>query len=368
MARRRTDREIAERLHQLLNQQADLEGQLSGLGERLRAEVQVLEGTHDNERTEAGRRIDLDQVLELLGRLAVAPTEADAVEVIVSAARQLLPDTRGALCIHSSSGTEMAAVGVWDAEEQWNRPYRPGDNAVASPPKRLMGRNASGPTGRAETFPARGFGLELGELRVWAEGTEDALSPEELQGRGELLARSAGLVLAGMQLQENLRHHTVRDPLTGLFNQRYLLDTLAREIHQSLRTHQPMGLLMFDIDRFGPFNDEYGHECGDRMLQAISRHLLANFRESDVACRYSGERFALLLPRADKAATTRRGETVREAIEGLEIGGGRVTISAGVAACPADADCSDTLLAAAESGILLARQYGGNCVLAAERG
>jgi len=360
MPRNRTDQEITARIRELITRQEDLEDQLAGLTGHLRAEMESLAG---RDMDEAGpRNVELDHVLDLLGRLAVAPTEADAVEVIVSAARELLPGTRGALCMTGSNGADMTVVGVWDAEEQWNRPYQhePGD----TPPQRLSNRVAPGPTGPpAMQFPVRGFGLRIGELRVWPEPDPQTIGGEDLEGRGELLARGAGLVLAGMELQQRLRHHTVRDPLTGLFNRRYLLDTLQRELHRSRRGRTPLGLVMLDIDRFGQFNDDQGHECGDRMLRQIAELLQGEFRESDVACRYSGERFALMLPQSDLAATRRRADTLCSRIAGLRAGtDAGITVSGGVSGYPAHGDAADAVIAAAETGITLARQAGGNCI------
>lgn len=358
MARGRTTDEIAARLYELLNQQADLEHQLSGINQQLRGDIEALTGDRGPQ-APMPRNVDLDHILDLLGRLAVAPTESDAVEVIVGVARQLLPGTRGALCRAAETGDGLATVGVWDHDDQWNRPYR-GDPAAPADPRQVTGGASGGPTGTAETFPVRGFGLALGELRVWDEADSDSLPPDERHGRGELIARCAGMVLAGMYLQRCLRRNSVRDPLTGLYHQAYLLDTIGREIHRSRRIDGHLALVMFDIDRFGPFNDKHGAEQGDRMLEAIGEYMLHHFRTSDIACRYSGERFVLLLPDADITAARQRAETLRDAIGRLTIDGGRITISGGIAGYPEHGDQADDLIHAAEAGIIEARQAGGN--------
>ncbi|MGD8429519.1 MAG: GGDEF domain-containing protein [Ectothiorhodospiraceae bacterium] len=370
MGRKRTEKEIGTRLRELLIQQEDLQERLAALTGHLGAEVGALNGTYPDE-TPAEAELDLEQVLDLLGQLAIAPTEADAVEIIVTAARHLLPGTRGALSLRGED-EGLAVAGVWDSEEQWNRPYQNAEQS-ASPPARLTQQVTSGPTGEAVTFAVRGFGMRVGELRVWPEDMT-AVSPEKaaLESRGELLARSAGLVLAGMSLQRRLRHHTVRDPLTGLFNRRYLRDTLVREVHRARRNDTAVGLIVLDIDRFGQFNDRYGHHEGDRMLQALSGLLQGSFRGSDVCCRYSGERFALLLPEADLEGTGLRAEEIRAAIaqtriqrDGNDLDG--ITVSVGYAATPVHADNADDLIAAADSAIYLARQDGGNSARCAER-
>ncbi len=368
MAQERTDEEIWQRLGELLTQQEDLQEQLGGLTAYLRTEVTALGGSRE---TAPPRHVDLDHVLDLLGRLAVAPTEADAVDVIVSAARQLLPGTRGALFRGEDEQEPGVSVGVWDPDAQWNRSYQ--DRPTESPPRRLAGRVAAGPTGQARTYAVRGFGLRVGELRVWPEDDDAALTAEVLDGRAELLARSAGLVLGGMDLQRRLPHNTERDAMTGLFNRRYLLDTLDRELHAARRKRSRLSLVMLDIDRFGQFNDRYGHEAGNHMLERLADLMQRQFRASDVCCRYSGERFALLLPDTGAGDAVQRGNDLVTTIANLDCEFGHshldaVTVSAGGAVFPEHADNAADLIAAAESGIALSRQLGGNTLTLAERG
>lgn len=363
MPRKRSGEEIGERLRQLLIQQEDLRGQLAALTERMSDEVAELEhhgGSGGHEAPE--RRIGMDKVLDLLGHLAIAPTESDACEVIVSAARYLLPGTRGALCLAGDDGA-MAVAAVWDAEDQWNRPYRRREGG--SPPQRLAGRVSAGPTGQGWVYPARGFGLLVGELRVWPEN--DQAATEAVSGRCELLARSAGLVLAGMTLQRRLRDEAVRDPMTGLLNRAYFAEALPRELARAAAGGDETGLIMLDIDRFSLFNERHGPDAGDRMLSAVGATLMENAPDSGVCCRYSGERFAVLLPGHDRGAARTTAQTLCQALSALTVTDGegrdaRVSLSAGVATAPGCADNPADLIAAAEDGIFNARQRGGDTV------
>lgn len=358
MARRRTEEEIASRLHELLNQQADLEHQLASISTELRRDVEALTSAEDAPDSPSARHIDLDRVLALLSRLAVAPTETDATEVIVGAARELLPGTQGAICRPAGNNGALATVAVWDHGQQWHQGYRQADGSPA--PEGIKRGVNDGPSGEAEAFSIQGFGLSLGELRVWDSASAESLEPEDRQGRGELIARCAGLVLGGMHLQQALRVSSVMDPLTGLYHRGYFRETLEQECRRCHRRSENLTLLMIDIDRFGPFNDAHGPSQGDRMLQSIAEHMRLHARASDILCRYSGERFAIILPEALATTSQPRADDLRAGISRIEVDDGRVTVSGGLAAYPEHGLSGSDLIEAAETAIIEARHQGGD--------
>ena len=98
------------------------------------------------------------------------------------------------------------------------------------------------------------------------------------------------------QAEETLRHQVVHDPLTNLFNRRYLDEPLKRELSRVRRKHAPLGVIMLDLDHFKRFNDTFGHEAGDNLLQALGKFLLTHLRQEDIAARYGGEEFVLIMP------------------------------------------------------------------------
>ena len=154
----------------------------------------------------------------------------------------------------------------------------------------------------------------------------------------QTVAQQVSLSLANLRLQENLRDHSLRDPLTGLFNRRYLEESATREIHRAIRNNNSMGIIVIDIDYFKKFNDTYGHAAGDFVLVEVSQYLRNNTRNFDVACRYGGEEFVLLLPDVSLENTCLRAESIRKEIQSLNLKYEQqlleITISLGVASFP----------------------------------
>jgi diguanylate cyclase (GGDEF)-like protein/PAS domain S-box-containing protein len=175
------------------------------------------------------------------------------------------------------------------------------------------------------------------------------------------------------QLAENeklhalLREQAIRDALTGLFNRRYLEETLVRELAQAERDGAPLSLVMLDIDFFKRVNDTYGHMAGDHLLQALGGLLRSNSRQGDIACRYGGEEFVLVLPGTLTLDAAQRVEDWRmafqEACQALGIHDFPVTISAGVAAFPVHGRSAEALLDAADHALYDAKALGRNRVV-----
>src|SRR5262249_40432463 len=155
------------------------------------------------------------------------------------------------------------------------------------------------------------------------------------------------------QLREILRSQSIHDPLTGLFNRRYMEETLEREVHRARRAQRPMGVLMLDVDGFKQQNDTFGHDAGDAVLQRLSALLQGGWGKGDIACRYGGEEFVLVLPDASLDNAARRAEQLREAVNSMlivhhERSLGPITVSIGVAAFPDHGSDGQTLIKAAD--------------------
>ena len=188
----------------------------------------------------------------------------------------------------------------------------------------------------------------------------------------KILNEQRGVILAEVeQLQARLRETALRDPLTGLFNRRYLDSTLSREWARCQRDGVPMSLLVIDVDHFKSVNDRHGHAVGDGVLRALAASLLAVLRSSDVACRFGGEEFVILMPGADERVAMGRAETLRQTVESRPVriadATVAITVSIGVAsASPGDARPED-LFPQADAAVYAAKRTGRNRVELAPR-
>ncbi len=183
-------------------------------------------------------------------------------------------------------------------------------------------------------------------------------------------AENIALALANLRLRESLRHQAIRDPLTGLFNRRYLQETLERELYRVQRKQAGLGVIMLDVDHFKQFNDTYGHEAGDRLLAVLGRYLRGSIRAEDIACRYGGEEFLLVLPEISKDSLVDRAEAIRAGAPELEVEyHGQlltgITISLGLAWFPEHGTSGEQLVEAADKALYRAKRTGRNRVVLA---
>jgi diguanylate cyclase (GGDEF)-like protein len=172
------------------------------------------------------------------------------------------------------------------------------------------------------------------------------------------------------QRTEELQKQAIRDPLTGLFNRRYLDETLPREIHRALREEDGLAVVMIDLDHFKAFNDEWGHEAGDLVLLGVAEALLDGLRASDIACRYGGEEILVVMPGADAEEAVARISAISAQVRNMGASAmGRnlppVTFSAGVATVPEHGNNAEMLLRAADRALYMAKETGRNRVVVA---
>ncbi|QGG96580.1 GGDEF domain-containing protein [Actinomarinicola tropica] len=213
--------------------------------------------------------------------------------------------------------------------------------------------------------------LALQNARTFAlvqrEVEERRRAEDELRSANDALRRRMAEIEA---LQESLREQAVRDPLTGLFNRRYLLESLAGELSRCQRDDVPLALVLVDVDHFKVVNDTLGHEAGDGILIAIAELLRHRIREGDVACRYGGEEFVVVLPGTTLDVAAERADRWRKDLIGAVSPDGvdPVTISVGVAAAPGHGTTPRDLVRAADQAMYAAKAAGRDRVVIADPG
>jgi len=178
-----------------------------------------------------------------------------------------------------------------------------------------------------------------------------------------MVSEAVKLSLSNLKLREKLRQQATRDLLSGLFNRRYLDETLPRELHMAQRRNTPLSVVMLDLDHFKQFNDSFGHGPGDTLLREFGRILRENLRQDDIACRYGGDEFVLVMPDSSVADTRKRLEQIRVLVRELIIRYGEqllgtITLSGGIAQAPEHGTNAGELLRAADEAMYSAKQAG----------
>lgn len=219
-------------------------------------------------------------------------------------------------------------------------------------------------------FPILNDDQCLGVLGLGREKPNYEFTHDEIQS-GLLFASLTALVLNNAQLREALREQSIRDPLTGLYNRRYMEEALRQQLHRVTRQLHPLGIIMIDIDFFKRFNDNHGHAVGDALLRELGRFLQSHIRVEDIACRYGGEEFLLIMPDAALEVVQVRAEYLRQAVRRLRVRAADqsqqgITLSLGVAIYPQHGRNIEAVLRAADSALYRAKQEGRDRVVVAE--
>jgi diguanylate cyclase (GGDEF)-like protein len=169
-------------------------------------------------------------------------------------------------------------------------------------------------------------------------------------------------------LQTQLKEESIRDPLTRLYNRRYMEDALQREFAHATRDGYPVSIIMADIDHFKKVNDTHGHSAGDEVLEQLSQLFMANFRAEDIVCRYGGEEFLIVMPETSAETAFMRIDGIRKVLESipLKLSGAEVqiTLSAGIAVYPAEGSTIEQIVQKADQAMYQAKKEGRNRVIA----
>ena len=350
-------------------------GRVAGIFAAARDVTQLKHSQQELERTNQEVLL-LGQMTSLLQSCAVID---EAYPIIVATLERLFAGSSGRYYRLNAGGNLLEEVGVWGAPPSDTRAIIDPANCWAlrrgHPHARGFGDSINPPChylGAGERpyicIPLEAQGTVLGIIHLLVDGAD---SQPERRERTQHLALAAAdsisLALANLRLRESLHALSIRDPLTGLYNRRFMEESLERELSRMTRIDKPLAVAILDIDFFKPFNDNYGHDAGDAVLKEVA-HLMLGFRlGSDVACRFGGEEFVLVLPELGIEQAAKRLDRFRLAVSQLAVQHrGQVlptiTVSIGVAVFPGHGRLGKDLLKLADTALYRAKQAGRNRV------
>jgi diguanylate cyclase (GGDEF)-like protein/PAS domain S-box-containing protein len=311
--------------------------------------------------------------------LQTCQTSEEACAAINHFVPKFFPNDAGALYLLRNSKNLLSSVTTWGDAPPSEELFPP-DNCwavrsgrlhwVDDPASALLCKHITAADPRAMGYlcvPLMAQSVSLGILHIrflscatWERKAAELAAKQRL---AVAIAENLALALANLKLRETLQNQAIRDPLTGLYNRRYLEETMDREIHHSRRLKAPLGVVMLDLDHFQAFNDNFGHGAGDALLSALAHVITAGIRSEDIVCRYGGEEFLLVLPGASLETTRERAENVRQAVTALQVKyQGRflksTTISLGVAIFPDHGRTAEEVITAADAALYQAKQAG----------
>jgi len=318
---------------------------------------------------------------ELQEQLQACVAIEEVYQVSAKLLSRLFPAELGGLYIINNSRNRVESVSTWGPTPPKSKTFgledcwalRRGQSHLSG-----LGRaniacrhlGASSPDFSA-CLPLLAHGETLGILNLQsAPGTDKPSFDDALEQLASIVADSVALALANLKLRETLRQQSIRDSLTDLFNRRYMEETLERELSRAARSQKPVGIIMLDVDHFKHINDTNGHHIGDSVLRQLGHFLKEHTRGSDIACRFGGEEFILILPEASLEQTRLCAERYLQEFRTLPMqhNGQMITsptLSLGVAAYPDNGSTSDEVLRAADAALYSAKHEGRDRVAVA---
>lgn len=332
----------------------------------------------------AAQRLELERsntemrlLNELADRLQNCATADEAYAAATQSCAALFTQFSGAISVMQPSGD------VLDRKANWGDPIgavafttadcwalRSGLPHLSGTHGDRCGHLTSSPGVRCLCVPMMGPSKPAGVVQVMSAVAQHELEAGPARRLAIIIAGQLSMAFKNLLLRDSLREMSIRDPLTGLFNRRYLEETFDRELGLATRNKTEVGVLVIDVDYFKAFNDTHGHDAGDAILEAVGDVLTRDSRISDVACRFGGEEFIVLLPNCSLKDAARRADDVRRRVsalrvehEGLILAG--PTISCGVAAFPDHGTTSDGLIHMADQALYMAKTRGRDQVVVA---
>jgi diguanylate cyclase (GGDEF)-like protein len=329
------------------------------------------------------RNQEVTLISEMNDFLQTSTSEAEAYSIISDSMAQLLPGDSGAVFVLSASRDMLEAATVWGSIPPAKLIFPPGECWAHRRGQIHIGiGHERRCTHVSETkhmylcLPLLAQSETLGLLCVMdglpKNDAADEVRMKEKSRLVKILGDNIGLGIANLKLRESMRSLSILDPLTALYNRRYMEEALAQEQHRTTRNDAHLAVIMIDIDHFKAFNDNHGHDSGDAILRALGGFFKKHVRGSDIACRYGGEEFVLIMSPSTAEGALQRAENIREAATKLSVKHagqhlGAITLSMGVAVFPDHASEATALVKAADVALFHAKSGGRNRVVMFEQ-
>ena len=366
------------------------------LDHKVMLRTKELNGANDELTLMVGQLEQHNEEITYLNLLSEQLQMCDSIEdvypVVADFMTMLFPHAAGMLAMADSGGYELMPVLSWGGYQAEQEKMavgdclaikkdeifvceRPGDGEICKHIGRPSEQHLS------LCLPLKGKNKLLGMIYLQCHDDElvecaSSAGAKRTEKIAHMRSLSASVIdhvamaLANIKLMIRLQHLSVRDGLTGLFNRRYMEETMAREFQQAERKVEPVGVIMLDVDFFKKFNDTYGHDAGDLVLIELAKVLKANVRKEDVVCRYGGEEFVIILPGPPEQMAIDRAEMIRKHVdEKLRIKYNEhnfhVNISLGAAFYPKHGKDPEVVLKAADDALYQAKEHGRNRAMAA---
>jgi len=325
----------------------------------------------------------------MAGLLQCSASTQEAFGVVAQAARNLfVASTSGALFIFKSSRNLLEVAATWGKAYVSEQMFAPdgcwGLRRGQAHWSEFPGGSAMCPHLRNAVpasylcVPMVAQGETVGVLHIQYDrsasnkGMEAFETLQDTQQRlAVAVAGQVALSLASLRLRETLRDQSIRDPLTGLFNRRFMQESLDRELQRARRKNRPLAIIFLDLDHFKRFNDVFGHDAGDVVLKAMADLFGNHFRGEDVICRFGGEEFAMILPESSAGDAAARADELRQAAKLLRVQYkgmtlDPVTLSIGIAAFPDHAANGEELLQMADKCLYVSKAQGRDRITVAD--
>ncbi len=316
---------------------------------------------------------DANNFCQMGARLQTCETLDEAYKTIQQFGPDLFPAMTGGLFVSSGLRKNMETLASWGGDLQSARSFPPEHCQAFIHGQAVFSESAPGTrckhinpsfSGSYLDAPIIASGEIIGLLHLESRFKTYDRKVEEL---ALIVAEHLALSLSNLKLRETLSEESVRDPLTGLFNRRYMEESLAQELARASRAKYPVSLLKLAVDDFEHFNDAFGRDGSDLLLKELGALIQQQVRRGDIFCRLAGESFVLILPSAKPEFAVKRAQGFREAVKSLNLASrgqllGPVTISVGVSAYPDHGTSADELLRMADQALSHAKAKGRDTV------